>query len=111
MATQVKDRRAEFFAALRGGLGQFRDLNPNQPGQWPLLPRLTVWAVVVVFVVIGGWFLWLSDQADSLQAVQRFIAEDPYMLAGVYADVQVRPWQWGLGLPGAAPPASPAPGP
>jgi uncharacterized protein YciI len=53
----------------------------------------------------------LVVQADSLQAVQRFIAEDPYMLAGVYADVQVRPWQWGLGLPGAAPAASPAPGP
>jgi len=70
MATQVKERGAEFFAALRGGLGQFRDLNPNQPGQWPLLPRLTVWAMVVVFVVIGGWFLWLSDQADGLQAAR-----------------------------------------
>ena len=67
MATLVKDRGAELLAAMRGGLGQFRDLNPNQPGQWPLLPRLTVWAVVAVLVIVAGWFLWLSDQADDLQ--------------------------------------------
>jgi type IV pilus assembly protein PilO len=68
MATQAKDRGADIVAALRGGLGQFRDLNPNQPGQWPLLPRLTVWAVVTIFVVVAAWFLGLSSQADDLQA-------------------------------------------
>jgi type IV pilus assembly protein PilO len=68
MATQAKDRGADFLAAMRGGLGQFRDLNPNQPGQWPLLPRLTVWMMVALIVIVVGWFLWLSDQADSLQA-------------------------------------------
>ncbi len=70
MATQAKDRSAEFLAAMRGGLGQFRDLNPNQPGQWPLLPRLTVWALVAVIVIVVGWFLWLSDQANDLQAAR-----------------------------------------
>ena len=70
MATQAKDRGAEFLAAMRGGLGQFRDLNPNQPGQWPLLPRLTVWALVAVIVIVVGWFLWLSDQANDLQAAR-----------------------------------------
>ena len=70
MATQAKDRGADFLAALRGGLGQFRDLNPNQPGQWPLLPRLTVWAGVTIFVVVGAWFFWLSSQADDLQAAR-----------------------------------------
>ena len=70
MATQAKDRGAEFLAAMRGGLGQFRDLNPNQPGQWPLLPRLTVWAVVAAMVTVAGWFVWLSSQADDLQATR-----------------------------------------
>ena len=70
MATQAKDRGAEFLAAMRGGLGQFRDLNPNQPGQWPLLPRLAVWALVAVIVIVVGWFLWLSDQANDLQAAR-----------------------------------------
>ena len=70
MATQAKDRGAEILAAMRGGLGQFRDLNPNQPGQWPLLPRLTVWAVIAAMVTVAGWFLWLSSQADDLQATR-----------------------------------------
>jgi len=70
MATQAKDRGAEFLAAMRGGLGQFRDLNPNQPGQWPLLPRLSVWAVIAAMVTVAGWFLWLSSQADDLQATR-----------------------------------------
>jgi len=62
-----KAKRADIGAALRGGLGQFRDLNPNPPGQWPLLPRLSVWAVVTVIVIVVGWFLALSDQSDQLQ--------------------------------------------
>ena len=70
MATQAKDRGADFLAAMRGGLGQFRDLNPNQPGQWPLLPRLTVWALVAAIVIGFGWFFWLSDQANDLQAAR-----------------------------------------
>ena len=70
MATQAKDRGANFLDALRGGLGQFRDLNPNQPGQWPLLPRLTVWILVAVAVVVAGWFVELSSQADDLQAAR-----------------------------------------
>ena len=41
----------------------------------------------------------LVIQADSLDAVRRFLAEDPYALADVYARVEIRPWQWGLGQP------------
>jgi len=70
MATQAKNRGVDFASALRGGLGQFRDLNPNQPGQWPLLPRLAVWAVVAIAVVVVGWFVELSSQADDLQAAR-----------------------------------------
>ena len=41
----------------------------------------------------------LVIRADSIDAVRRYLAEDPYVLAGVYAQVEVRPWQWGLGQP------------
>ncbi len=68
MATQKSKRGAELLESLRGGLSQFRDLNPNQPGQWPLLPRLTVWTLLAVIVVVVGWTVWLSDQSDALQA-------------------------------------------
>ena len=70
MATQAKDRGADFVAAMRGGLGQFRDLNFNQPGQWPLLPRLAVWLLIVIIVVVIGWFVELSSQADDLEAAR-----------------------------------------
>jgi uncharacterized protein YciI len=53
----------------------------------------------------------LVVQAERLADVRRFVAEDPYMLAGVYADVQIRPWRWGLAVPGAGPDTGPPPTP
>ncbi len=70
MATQAKDRGADILAALRGGVGQFNDLNFQQPGQWPFLPRFTAWAIVAIVVVIVGWFVALSDQSNDLQAAR-----------------------------------------
>lgn len=46
----------------------------------------------------------LVVEAASLDAVQAFIADDPYQLHGVYREVQIRPWRCGLG-----PLAAPAP--
>ena len=46
---------------------QFRGLNPNEPGQWPLLPKLTAFAFTAVAVVALGWFAVLSGQNDELQ--------------------------------------------
>ncbi len=43
----------------------------------------------------------LIVQAESIEAVRRFVAEDPYLLEGVYATVDVHEWQWGLGRPSA----------
>jgi type IV pilus assembly protein PilO len=70
MATQKKNRGADFLASMRGGLSQFRDLNPNQPGQWPLLPRLAVWSMIAVVVIVIGWVVWLNDQSNDLQAAR-----------------------------------------
>ncbi|MBA3599338.1 MAG: type 4a pilus biogenesis protein PilO [Methylibium sp.] len=53
------------FAELSG---QFRGLNPNEPGQWPLLPRLATFAAVALAVLIVGWFAMLSGTTDELQA-------------------------------------------
>jgi type IV pilus assembly protein PilO len=49
---------------------QFRGLNPNEPGQWPLLPKLAAWITVVILVVVGGWFLLLSTSSDELKAAR-----------------------------------------
>jgi type IV pilus assembly protein PilO len=47
---------------------QFRGLNPNEPGQWPVLPKMAAWAAIVAAAVAVGWFLLLSGSADQLDA-------------------------------------------
>lgn len=47
---------------------QFRDLNPNEPGQWPTAPKLAAYALVALVVAILGWFLVLSDEQTKLDA-------------------------------------------
>ena len=62
-----------------------------------------------VRVLLGGATLDETDaqmngtllvvQAEHIDAVRRFVAEDPYVREGVYKSVEVRPWAWGLGTP------------
>ncbi len=52
----------------RGFMDQFRGLNPNQPGQWPILPQLLTWILFGLLFVIGGWFVVLSSANDELEA-------------------------------------------
>jgi type IV pilus assembly protein PilO len=49
---------------------QFRGLNPKEPGQWPMLPKLATWAAMAAAVVVVGWFLLLSDANDELDAAR-----------------------------------------
>jgi type IV pilus assembly protein PilO len=48
--------------------GQFRGLNTSEPGQWPMLPKLSAWLLLAVLVVVLGWFVVLSDKTDELEA-------------------------------------------
>ncbi len=47
---------------------QFRGLNPKEPGQWPLLPKLASWLAMVAAVVVACWFALLSGATDELEA-------------------------------------------
>jgi len=47
---------------------QFRGLNPKEPGQWPLLPKLASWLAMVAAVVVACWFALLSSTTDELEA-------------------------------------------
>ena len=55
-------------SVFEGAASQFRGLNPNEPGQWPMLPKLATWAVLSIAVVVVGWFLLLSTANDELDA-------------------------------------------
>lgn len=50
---------------------QFRNLNPNEPGQWPPLPRIATWLLAMVAVVAGGWFGLLSSESEALEALRQ----------------------------------------
>ena len=41
----------------------------------------------------------LVVEAEDRAAVQAFVDADPYSLQGVYEQVEIRPWLWGLGRP------------
>ncbi len=67
MATSPKvnfDLNSVFMEAQ----AQFKGLNPNEPGQWPLLPKVATFLAVVAVAVGLGWVLLLSSTSDDLQA-------------------------------------------
>lgn len=55
-------------SVFEGAAAQFRGLNPNEPGQWPPLPKVMTWVMLAVGVVVVGWFLLLSTANDELEA-------------------------------------------
>ncbi len=57
-------------AALSRGAAQFRDLNPKEPGQWPILPKIAICIAVIIAVVGLGWLAVLSDADKSLEAAR-----------------------------------------
>jgi type IV pilus assembly protein PilO len=68
MATQSRKHGVDIAASLEAAASQFRGLDPKQPGQWPLLPKLTTWLLLGVMMVVLGWLLLLSDKTDELTA-------------------------------------------
>jgi len=49
-------------------VGQFQGLNPREPGQWPLVPKLAAAFAVMVAVIGAGYAFWLSDVQAGLEA-------------------------------------------
>jgi type IV pilus assembly protein PilO len=68
MATKAAPINVDLNSVFEGAVSQFRSLNPNEPGQWPMLPKIVTWALVAVAMVILGWFTLLSTAHDELDA-------------------------------------------
>ena len=45
---------------------QFRDLDPREPGQWPLLPKLGSWLAAGVATLAVLWVVFLMPAQDEL---------------------------------------------
>ncbi len=70
MATQKKSFSLNLSSIFEGVASQFRGLNANEPGQWPLLPKLASWLLLGAAVLTAGWFFLLSSAHDELEAVR-----------------------------------------
>ena len=52
---------------LKSIADDFRNLNPNDVGAWPLAPRLTVLFVLFVLLLVAGWWFVWNDQLTELE--------------------------------------------
>jgi len=68
MATKMKTANVDLNSVFEGAASQFRGLNPNEPGQWPLLPKTLTFVALGFAMVVLGWFLVLSSEHDGLDA-------------------------------------------
>ena len=68
MATKAALMSVDLNSVFEGAASQFRSLNPNEPGQWPLLPKILTWTLVAVAMIVLGWFMLLSSAHDELDA-------------------------------------------
>lgn len=57
---------------LANMIEQFTGLNDRHPSQWELLPRVSLFALVISVVLFLGWVLYWADEFDKLeQSVQQ----------------------------------------
>lgn len=68
MAAKTAPMTFDMASRFEGAVMQFRGLNTNDPGQWPILPRVAAWVATALAVVVIGWFALLTGASDELQA-------------------------------------------
>jgi type IV pilus assembly protein PilO len=68
---KISAPKIDFAALQQSVVGQFRGLDPNDPGSWPLIPRLATCLALVAGIVVGLWFLWLSGSDEELQTERK----------------------------------------
>lgn len=68
MASKATPINVDLNSVFEGAVSQFRSLNPNEPGQWPVLPKILTWTLVAVVMVALGWFFLLSAAHEELDA-------------------------------------------
>jgi type IV pilus assembly protein PilO len=63
--------KIDVAALQKGAVEQFRGLNPNDPGSWPLLPRVLLCLALIGAIVAALWFVWLTGSAEELEVEQK----------------------------------------
>ncbi len=63
-----KSFNIDLNSVFEGAASQFRGLNPKEPGQWPIMPKVAMWLALATMLVVLGWFFILSATHDELEA-------------------------------------------
>jgi len=78
MATKAPGMNVDLNSVFEGAVSQFRSPNPNEPGQWPALPKIMTWLLVGVVMIVVGWWFLVSPAQDELAAER---AKEPALKA------------------------------
>lgn len=70
MASILKSPHIGPRPSLDDFAGQFRGLNPKEPGQWPIAPKVLSWLGIFAVIVTGAYFLLISDLQAEIEAEQ-----------------------------------------
>ncbi len=68
MVTKSKSLNVDINSVFEQAASQFRDLNWKEPGQLPVLPKIAAALLLMVGVVVLGWFALLTGANDELEA-------------------------------------------
>ncbi|WP_088283212.1 type 4a pilus biogenesis protein PilO [Ideonella sp. A 288] len=71
MAHTTSPVNLDSISRLNRAGSQFKGLNPREPGQWPLLPKLCAWAAAAAAVVGLLWVGLVSDADAELEAARK----------------------------------------
>jgi type IV pilus assembly protein PilO len=52
-------------------LEEFKTLDPQDPGMWPLFPRIVILSGIFAALIMGAWLLGWNGQTDELNARRR----------------------------------------
>jgi type IV pilus assembly protein PilO len=55
---------------FRAIASQFQGLTLENVGSWPFLPRISVWAAVIVLCLAGGYFFLWQDQNEEIERLR-----------------------------------------
>jgi len=68
MASKSINLKFDFNAWFQAFSEQFQGLDPKEPGQWPMAPKIASAIVVAIVAIVVGWFCLLSDESAALDA-------------------------------------------
>ena len=79
MLNTTRPVNIDMTTAFDRASSQFQGLNPQEPGQWPLLPKVCAWVAAGLAALGLGWFLLVSgasDQLDNERRIEPTLKED-----------------------------------